>query len=122
MIIFRVENDDGIGPYHGNMGDWCDGSHNQMTGRPMPYEDNLDMNGLGWNHRFGFDSMTKLLEWFSPIELRRLYTLGWRVVTFHVPDDQVRIGCKQVVFKHDEAKVVLDICPTAELNYIVEAA
>jgi len=75
MIVYRVENDRGTGPYCFNMGEWCEGPHNLTTGRPMPIDDGMD--NLNYDiHRFGFASMIDLLNWFTTTELKALYSAG----------------------------------------------
>lgn len=121
MLVYRVESPEGVGPYYCNHGEWCDGPHNSDTGRPMPYEDGID--GINSSdHRFGFDSMSKLYDWFSMEELRKLHAAGWRIVTFEIDPIHVRIGGRQLTFVRECATIVRDVCPAAELNYVQEAA
>jgi hypothetical protein len=123
MIVYRIENESGCGPYFGSMNysDWTDGFHNAATGRPMPYEDNITATDHSL-FRFGFESMDKLTQWFTFAEIGRLLDQGFRVVSFQVDIQHTVIGNKQLVFKREQATEITGPCLTAELTYAPEAA
>lgn len=121
MIVYRVENSDGVGPYYCNSGEWCDGPHTQDTGRPMPYED-IPNSNHDCKNRFGFESMDKLMQWFSTSEMNKLYERGFRIVTFEVSREHTLIGAKQLIFIRQYATQVSDVCPMAELTSAPVAA
>ena len=113
MIIYRVENEHGHGPYNGTRSaDWMEVCHED---RKHPgVEDDVWYNSLGdivsgryvfivlrmvirEDYLFGFRCMEELNDWFSCVELMRLQKLGFEV---HVLDAQVVFwSSKQCIFR-----------------------
>lgn len=105
MVIYRIENAAGKGPYFGEPTDWCETFHCEMNGQPGPNDDQ-GIKGF-WNsspahkqYRFGFESMAQLNTWFTPKELKALKRLGYKIVKIKETDcAKVVRGDKQVIFK-----------------------
>ncbi|WP_429498810.1 hypothetical protein ACQUFY_05790 [Robbsia andropogonis] len=121
MLVFRVEDEHGHGPYHskykGKLGDIGTSVRNQ----PTPFYDaalwpkwakanNDDVNEM---YAFAFDTVSSLLIWFSAEWRERAAEQGFRIAAYRIERDAVYfrdgmyptvlIGDKQVAFWKDEA-------------------
>ena len=124
MIVYRVENERGCGPY--GYGGWQDEPHNHMNGRPAPQ--NCEVMSSEWakhsngQYYFGFESLVHLYAWFTPTEIRALSSLGFAIVTIEVDRADVVFGSNQVAFYRERSThVVGHRCVTSEQTYL-EAA
>ena len=100
MLVYRIENDDEIGPYtsgYAYIPEYAPGIH------PAPSQDGIGMIG---DHEYcGFESLEKAREWFGyPGVVQAL--AGFSLVVREVADDLVRAGRKQVVFPLRESVLV----------------
>lgn len=128
MLVYRVEHKETKkGPYTSmeripykagrKINDWHNNDHNH----PGPFA------GSGWResdqeipyfdankHRFGFDSLEQLNEWFEGW-ISLLKENGFQIVVFEVKDDKVIKGKsgKQCVYEHNKATFVENIQLTA---------
>ena len=98
MIVYRVENEDGKGPYEGT----CDWSLWQTRdhvepSHPGPKDDGIDIE-MEVDY-CGFASFGQLRDWFESEELVMLRKLGFKVRRIRVPRSRVKFGKKQVVFR-----------------------
>jgi hypothetical protein len=98
MIVYRVENRDGEGPYRAflpnEMYDW---NHH-----PSPREDGIEFQEY---HYFGFCSKEQLYKWFRyPWVNRTLNREGYRLVTYQVSKNYIILGENQLVFTKAEAQ------------------
>lgn len=112
MIVYRIEKEDGVGPYFSrNYKDLVD--ENGMTmleyhggdyiNHPCPPEDGI--RDIEPEEFCGFESMDALNDWFEdwiPI----LIEAGYKIVTYDVSTSFVRFGKKQLVFNKDFAERV----------------
>jgi hypothetical protein len=106
--VYRIENDEGQGPYQSRIPHWMIRPHTSDTGQPPPTEDmgfpflfkdnNIyppywfpqfknQVRAQGHNIYFGFSTMEQLSRWFQPIEITRLGALG-----FHIKEITVTRG------------------------------
>lgn|SRR5690606_5818811 len=110
MFIWRIENDEGIGPYH--TGDATSlNLYDSSNVHPSPREDisewkNMDYRSLV-KYRFGFKCTDDLSRWFNGRSLIKLYENGFRIVKYKVDRRYVMIGKRQVAFDITKAKRVL---------------
>lgn len=104
-IVYRVQNDDGYGPYGCNAfktgvtsSDWARDTDPFHENHPCPYEDGIDRHPPSW--LCGFDSLDKLLEWFTKEEINNLEALGFNVYEIHLDEDTYGIvyGDMQLIF------------------------
>jgi len=98
MIVYRIENKKGRGPYDGarDWSLWQTRDHVEPT-HPGPKDDGIDFeSGVDY---CGFSSFKKLRDWFESEELVRLRRLGFRVRRISVPRSKIKVGKKQVVFR-----------------------
>ena len=96
MTIYRIEDDEGRGPYrHPVYGydDW----HGVKEVQPR--------HGLGDEEMFfyrrmvfGFRSQRQLRRWFKASELKALYAAGFKLRTFRVSTKRISFGKAQVAF------------------------
>jgi len=105
MKVYRVETDEGLGPYA-----------DLYLGNILPFGSTYDQPGpsddgiLGhlWDseHRFGFRSMEQLTAWFGDYA-EQLHEVGLRIAVYEV-NDRCRVvhGAKQLCFVRDEAKLL----------------
>ena len=106
MIVYRVEDSKGLGPYrHRTLGDDIDDildGHSCCDKHPHPTRDagleHFDMWSLTGRHRFGFKSLRDLRNWFDDGCLDLLRNYGYRVVAYDVNRAWVDVGGYQVVF------------------------
>lgn len=100
MLVLRVENENGDGPYW--LGPGYEYIHGSMDGtidydrHPPPFADGIRKIG---KCIFGFSSLSDLKAWFNARECIRLKDHAYRVSVFEVPREAVRPGQSQVVFK-----------------------
>jgi hypothetical protein len=98
MIVYRVENKNGVGPYDGTgiWSLWQTRDHVEPS-HPGPKDDGIDFKS--GEYICGFASYRKLRDWFEAEELVALRKLGFRVRRIRVPRSKVKFGKKQVVFR-----------------------
>ena len=88
--FYRVEDKDGQGPYWFGAKGWEDGKHCVPTHPAIADEIGLEgyiilreqLNVAGFKTSdcfFGFITLRQLQRWFSPLELKRLEKLGYRI-------------------------------------------
>ena len=119
MIIYRVESEDGGGPYNGPKAD-RDLSYaifsSNVFHQPPPWEDIKDWSPSGnKNWRYGFSSVELLKRWFEPIFYKALDRAGFLVAIYDVPDEATKCGRWQCAFKFESAKRLKSF-PLAELE------
>lgn len=90
--FYRVERDDGVGPYVSRYKEYCRwmiGAHDGQVDEYHPdiqlelfcLEEVLDQQHTRFEDcLFGFQTLTQLQRWFDPEELRKLNRLGYRIV------------------------------------------
>jgi hypothetical protein len=113
MVIYRIENNKGFGPYHVSecyRDVWADNWHEGDSTHLLPEEETWrDNNGnlipptnkwfITYKYwKFGFETQTQLHNWFSPNELMKLEKLGFKKVEIEIEDTFVLRGTRQVVF------------------------
>ena len=112
MFIWRIENENGNGPYVSNwviidVHESC-GCPINMERHPTPHYDNLiDINQLSSNHSFGFKSKKQMKQWFHTVKIRNwLDDNGFLLVKYEIKNPnnieryfpRVLKGEKQVAF------------------------
>lgn len=115
MIVLRIEDIDGDGPYIKNgvsrddWGAWMrwegHGTHN---GHPAVWDDGGELRNKWYNslaqqrveYRFAFINEAQLLDWFNIDELIKLESLGFFVVKYKVSHKDVLTSTHQVAFKN----------------------
>jgi hypothetical protein len=106
MLVYRVENSEGGGPYTFYSFDKADKAvvavsnalkeaHNESHHHPPPHSDGISF--VRHYERCGFVSIEDLVQWFDGW-LQKLHDVGFRMAIYDVPTDRVRAGEKQVVF------------------------
>lgn len=79
-MVFRVENEEGRGPYSiwdGYAVMYCSGGNRH----PSPQSEGYNLRS-GSAEVFGFTSLEQLERWFSPRDLRKLANEGFTVVKY----------------------------------------
>jgi hypothetical protein len=115
MLVYRVENADGEGPYAGFKTTDLSRHYNTDT-HPGPYYDNIP--SVHSYHRFGFSSAEKFVSWFNEDERASLAGDGYRMSIYDVDPAHVIHGRKQVVFEAAEATLfeTLDLITLAPIG------
>lgn len=132
--VWRVENQDGQGPYNAEVAEdlgggslqdyWTDREHNSTT-HPSPLHDEgfdeLDLEniyGEGYGSRlFGFESIQQLKKWFNDKELKQLKELGFDVVKRKASD--IWSSGRQVFFKPlDDYRQIVNASTESEFQRI----
>ena len=109
MLIYRIENKRGQGPYCSKHKDqalrnWLCSRHFDAEKHPAPDDDGID----DWtrSHKCGFSSLKKLKAWFNTEELNVLYEAKFDIVKYEVDKKDVLVGKKQVMFNRRKARRV----------------
>lgn len=121
MLIYRVENQDGRGPFHKVYEIMDEESHivydgylDQMFGdysRHPPPTDEMVSRGV-----FGCSTLESLAEWFDHSDVRKMLTaVGFSISIYKVKN--VMHGINQVSFAKKNAKLI-NILPLAHLKGI----
>lgn len=96
MIVWRVQDKDGKGPYMSiDSILWRRRSHDTRK-HPAPHEDNISLSEVREAWKCGFKTKKQALEWFAKTELVRLERLGFTLQK--VEAKRVWRGNRQVVF------------------------
>ena len=101
MLVYRVENDNGRGPYVGNNRHWTQREHSFSKHHVGINEEfrNLEIEEIASRERCGFDSLKSLYRWFNNRQERfNLKREGFKVVTYEVGASHVRKAKKQLAF------------------------
>ena len=93
--VYRIENEDGSGPY--TSGDMR-GCHND-TNHPSITEDVI--NGFEYDMVCACESLSKLKRWFTYHHLRKLRNLGYEVVEVTVSGYEATYSNKQIAINPD---------------------
>ena len=96
--VFRVENEEGIGPYRNE--NICCGvlnHHNSSEKHPNPWYDPLIHRQMEEDEFCGFESLDALFEWFSDEEIDALELQGYHMV--QTQGIVTAKGEKQLLFK-----------------------
>lgn len=100
MVIYRVQDVYGYGPYNSGNLDWQTRNHDSKQ-TPHLELDILLKYKARYNHYaylYGFKSMDQLNSWFTKKELINLKLSGYKIVKLDIPDNKVIVGYKQVMF------------------------
>ena len=107
-MIYRIENNTGIGPYSVLGDGWTEEPHFVETGRPHPILDDGPLKTFWCTQefsmkldylffKFGFSTISQLTRWFTTNELFKLNELGFSVAVYN--SDTVYESSKQCAFK-----------------------
>lgn len=114
MLIYRVENSNGIGPYTNEDNLMQKHTYSGNPKQPEPGEDftlRLAMTAkfkdleLPEKYKFGFCSLEQARKWiYKKSWCNSLRNNGYRLVAFEVPDKYVLSGRSQVVYDSNQVK------------------
>lgn len=106
MLILRVQNSDGTGPYNGTKWGWTTKNHMKSWRTPDPNDEfgEITFSRLykSANMRFGFLTEKQLHTWFSKKELTNLFKRGYNIVEVEIEEKQIILGdenSKQIIFE-----------------------
>ena len=117
MRVYRVQGQDGNGPYNTTCVDHTNdqmvdvhsrflNAHNSdYHNHPSAMVDSGLANvrwSLGMDDLFGFDSMTKLYAWFGGW-VKPLLAMGFEIKVYEVPENAVTVSKFQAVFDRSKA-------------------
>lgn len=115
MIVYRCQNDKGIGPYR-DMTDqqtprWIREHNMDMIHHPTVYYDEFKpplviTEAIDKHWRCGFATWAQVISWFKSWQIEVLESLGFPLIQFEVPDEFVIIGNCQCLFDMKEAKLI----------------
>lgn len=114
MLVWRIENEYGDGPYQAIIGPWQD--HVNDNRCPAPETDKGFKDSAWWqlskeqraDWKFGFTSLYQLRKWFNDQELINLDIYCFRVAVYEA--DQIIATDYQCAF------LPLDECPDYEIE------
>lgn len=89
MLVYRVENASGEGPYVSGAANVLR-DHNYCANHPNIYEDNIELR-WGKDPRCGCVNLEALKKWFGEY-LQTLLNLGYYIVEYSVLDSRVIVG------------------------------
>lgn len=105
MIVYRVEDEAGGGPYRG--GKWEDLlgvlASNPTYSHPTPADDGISIYGTrGWHCAFA--SIEQAKAWFDDTEREAMADRGFQLSVYDAP--KVKAGAHQVMFDPEPARFV----------------
>lgn len=98
--VYRYENEHGYGPYVSSSSVdlmFALAPHYSSALHPSPQQDGIDISKIPWDWRCGFLYMADLQRWFDGIH-DKLADDGFTIKTYMVPEDDIWLGSRQVVF------------------------
>ncbi len=115
MLVYRIETEDGDGPYGGAEPKW--GLNKPYCGdrHPTPEDDSklrdawikIVRDGFSSDWRFGFTSVDQMRAWFYEDDwLVAMHDIGLGLVVYGCSTDEVRLGHTQAVFERGRCDVV----------------
>ena len=103
MLIWRVENSEGIGPYWGNFAPQYQKVYlYDKVKHPRPKHSGRDIH-------YGFTSFEQLKAWFEETGftvLEDLKAAGYNVVQYEIDEQYVNTEEKHISFYHEKAKLL----------------
>jgi hypothetical protein len=117
MRVYRIENDNGLGPYNGRgslpysvLGGSC---HRQ----PAPIDDGFDWCWRKPDYHFGFATLDQLFDWFGDI-LEHLDRYGFSLTVWEVDESHINHGRRQLAFSKPAATLIERRQPTELLELV----
>jgi hypothetical protein len=120
MQVYRVEDEDGGGPYNGDRAPkaFTPGWTAIVNGNPLgdrvsqpdPYSDIPKWATPFVGHaryRFGFKTVEQMHSWFHDEAKEELVSRGFKLAKYEVPDSWVHVGGHQVAFEPTKAKLLI---------------
>lgn len=118
MLIYRVEDKNGTGPYASNNAEWVESierhemvyeAHNYLSpNHPGPLSESwFSIPQYTMPEReyiYGFDSESALKFWFNGF-LEPMFEHGFFIKTYDVPPQDVIVGRRQVAFKKPKQEI-----------------
>lgn len=114
MLVYRVENRYGEGPYVNDNSYNCRCYDN--VDHPEPYNDGIPIhNGISSkrkynsnDYKFAFEDTDQLIKWFND-EINKLIEYGFSCTVYKVHGKRVIKGMKQLAFVYGSAEKVEEI-------------
>jgi hypothetical protein len=109
ITVFRVENEEGKGPYTSTREPCLLDAHSDDGKHPLPYEDGVFAYEIDQyskdarKHSYGFPSVESVSNWFNDEELVWLSQEGFSINTYEVSQKHVRQGKMQLAFLKEKA-------------------
>lgn len=112
MIVYRVENEFGEGPYTACgifLDDWSKRTH-CFPNHPTIWDDSISRSNKIkapiYDYSCGFDSEEQLFNWFNKSEIKNLKRIGFDIVKINVHAAHVLFGTsgKQIMFRKSKIK------------------
>lgn len=107
MKVWRVEDENGIGPYR--LLPYDEKFYDGSPERPTPIRESVEFNlaldkalKADQDVRFGFETREQLLRWFEPV-LNELERIGCVQSLYEVDDSLVHKTPNQLIFHYKEA-------------------
>jgi hypothetical protein len=104
MLVFRVENNSGVGPYTSGAVDTIDYSRLFSPRCPGPLNDGIRRTDE--DDHFAFKDVSQLRKWFIKRIRGNLTKKGFSMAIYRVPDKLVKHGKRQVVFKKSRSRLL----------------
>lgn len=115
MLVYRVVDKDGEGPYSGDLFDYLGIDKSYTTKHSSPEDDGIE-DGMHWFEYSGFENLEHLVNWFHEY-LPEMSAEGCTVRIYEVEDENIRKGHSQLVFKKFEENFVEDFPLSALLTH-----
>jgi len=111
MLVYRIENDKGNGPYNS---EWkyvekLRQEHNKDYKRPSPYLSNIDFNFE--IDKFGFINLRSYKNWFTTKWRTRFKKHNFKLNVYYVNKQNIKIGYYQLAFEQSECKFIKSLDP-----------
>lgn len=112
MVVYRIEDDRGIGIYRSEISPALIESYGKN--KPTPWEDkgllesaNIkadDMYDVIEDYSFGFSSKEQMKNWFGILTIQRFIALGFNVNVYMVDDTKSHSSKHQAMFNKQHAQ------------------
>lgn len=110
MIVYRIENQDRVGPYRNSNRKLCNIVKNSTDTNNTPMYRGFLRDKLKCDYKeivYGFDSLERISQWFDKSVLQLLHDNNFSIVRYIVPDWLCELNNMdgQVIFRIADANV-----------------
>lgn len=106
MLVYRIENDNGVGPFVAG-DDWDFYPLDYHPGQAFMDFPRPDDDGLLFEediHKCGCASLRQLIHWFPKPVRTMLTERNYKLVVLDIPDERVQVGQYQVIFEAEGSR------------------
>lgn len=114
MLIFRIEDKNGNGPYSSSWNYYRSIQKLNGTNQPSPYYECIKFKCE--QHKFGFIDLNQYQEWFNEKWRFKFKKHNFRLNVYKVFKKDVLFGKRQIAFDFNKAKFIKSLDPMVFTN------